>query len=176
MSKQQAFIILGALLLVGALWWVLGRAPEEVTQGVGYKDATYTIEGVAVTLVNGKVETEITSGSASTLVTTYFGNEARSDFNGDGMEDIGFLLTQSGGGSGMFFYAVVALKGEYGYRGTNGVLLGDRIAPQTTEGRDGVLIVNFADRAEGEPMTTRPSVGKSLYLRIEDGALRLMER
>lgn len=176
MSKQQAAIILGVLLIVGGLWWVLGRAPEEVIVGVGYKDATYTIEGASVTLVNGKAETDITPGSASKLVTTYFGNEARADFNGDGREDIGFLLTQNSGGSGTFYYVVVALQTEFGYRGSNGILLGDRIAPQTTEARDGVLIVNYADRAEGEPMTARPSQGKSLYLRVEDSALRIMER
>ena len=176
MSKQQAIIILGVLLIVSGLWWVLGRAPEEAIMGVGYKDATYSVEGVSITLVNGTAATEITPGGASKITTTYFGNEARADFNSDGLEDIAFLLTQNSGGSGTFYYAVVALRNEFGYRGSNAILLGDRIAPQTTEARDGVLIVNYADRAEGEPMTVRPSYGKSLYLRVEDGALRIMER
>jgi hypothetical protein len=54
------------------------------------------------------------------------------------------------------------------YQGTNAVLLGDRIAPQTTEIRDGgMLIVNYVERKPGEPMTTRPSMGVSKYLKVE---------
>ena len=93
------------------------------------------------------------------------------DVNGDGKEDITFLLTQSGEGSGTFYYAVVALKTDNGYIGTNGVLLGDRIAPQTTEIRNGSIIVNYADRAKNEPMTSKPSVGISKYLTIHEGIL-----
>ena len=48
-------------------------------------------------------------GSASRIVTRYFGSEVRGDLNGDGREDVAFLLTQQSGGSGTFFYAVAAL-------------------------------------------------------------------
>jgi hypothetical protein len=66
---------------------------------------------------------------------------------------------------------VAALKTESGYTGTNAVFLGDRIAPQTTSITDGTLIVNYADRAPGEPMTAAPSVGVSKYLVIQNGTL-----
>ena len=36
---------------------------------------------------------------------------------------------------------------------------------------DDVIVANYADRKEDEPMTTAPSVGVSKYLKIEDGAL-----
>ena len=47
-------------------------------------------------------------------------------------------------------------------------LLGDRIAPQTTEvsrnpRHKNVIVVNYGDRRPDEPMTGQPSVGKSVY-------------
>lgn len=139
--------------------------------GQDYKNTTYTIEGQSVTLVHGKAETEVAPGSSSKITTQYFGNEARGDVNGDGIEDIAFLLTQQGGGSGTFYYVVVALGGKDGYTGTNAILLGDRIAPQTTEIKDGQIIVNYAERNQDDPMTTPPSVGVSLYLTINNNQL-----
>jgi hypothetical protein len=132
------------------------------------KDATYTIGGEKVTLVNGICEIEAAPGSASKITTRYFGNEAVGDVNKDGKADITFLLTQETGGSGTFYYIVADLRGN---QGTNAILLGDRIAPQTTEIRDGEIIVNYADRKPGEPMTTKPSVGVSRYFTVINGIL-----
>lgn len=137
-----------------------------------YKNATYTIEGTPVTLVNGESSVEAAPGSASKIVTKYFGNEVQTDLNGDGRVDVAFLLTQSTGGSGTFYYIVGALNTGNGYVGTDAVLLGDRIAPQTTEisqnpAQKGVIVVNYADRAPGEPMTAQPSIGKSIWLKLD---------
>jgi hypothetical protein len=147
--------------------------PAPPSAAVGYKDITYEIEGRPVTLVNGVSETEAAPGSASKIVTRYFGNDATGDLDGDGAPDVAFLLTQSRGGSGTFYYVVVALRTTNGYSGTNAVLLGDRIAPQTTLISGSDLIVNFNDRKAGEPMTTSPSVGVSKYLRVVSGKLVL---
>lgn len=176
MKKQNAVIVLVILIAVGALWYAFLRNAPSETPFIGYKDATYTIEGQVVTLSNGKSTTVAAPGSAASVETQIFGNEVTGDFDGDGDEDIAFLITQTAGGSGTFFYAVAALREEMGYRGTNAMLLGDRIAPQTTEFRDGTIIVNFADRAAGEPMTARPSMGKSLYFTIDGASLREMQR
>ncbi|MEK7660382.1 MAG: hypothetical protein AAB343_04225 [Patescibacteria group bacterium] len=176
MKKQNAIIIFIILVAVGALWYAFLRTNKVETPFVGYVDATYNIEGRVVTLMNGQSSMEAGPESAARIETKIFGNEVRGDFDSDGDEDIAFLLTQSSGGSGTFFYAVVALKEEMGYRGTNAILLGDRIAPRTTEYRDGAIIVNFADRADGEPITTRPSIGKSLYFNIDGTSLREIQR
>jgi hypothetical protein len=114
-------------------------------------EATYEIEGRAVTLTNGVAVTEAAPGSASMVTTQYFGNEATGYLDGDETADVTFRLTQSTGGSRTFFYVVAALNTPEGYVRTNGVLLGDRIAPQTTmvEGRD--IIVTYAERQPGEP-------------------------
>ena len=97
------------------------------------------------------------------IVTRYFGNEVTGDLNGDGRDDVAFLLTQETGGSGTFFYVVAALDLPGGLVGTEGLFLGDRIAPQTTELRpDGVVVVNYADHAlEREPL--EPAVGRQKH-------------
>jgi len=148
-----------------------GGAPD-TSLTANFKDATYNIEGQLVTLRDGVAETEIAPGSASKLVTRYFGNEAFGDLNNDGTEDAAFLITQDAGGSGTFFYAVAALRIGTGYRGTNGILLGDRVAPQPTEIRGSQIIVNYAERRPGDPMTARPSVGVSKYLHLEGTELK----
>lgn len=129
-----------------------------------YKDATYMIDGREVTLVSGVAEIEAAPDATTRTITRYFGNEAHGDVNGDGVEDVVFLLSQDFGGSGTFYYVVVALQVNGGYKGTNAVLLGDRVAPQTTEIHGSEIVVNYAQRAPGEPMTARPSIGVSKYL------------
>jgi hypothetical protein len=60
------------------------------------------------------------------------------------------------GGSRTFFYVVAALNIGGGYKGTNGILLGERIAPQSTTTENGMIIVYYADRNPGDPFTTTP--------------------
>ncbi len=136
-----------------------------------YKNATYLIEGKPVTLVGGVSEMESSPGSASKTVTRYFGNEAFGDLNGDGREDVAFLLTQESGGSGTFFYVVAALLSDQGYQGANAVLLGDRIAPQTTGIENGLIVVNYAVRKPGESFTVPPSVRLTKIFQIVVGSL-----
>lgn len=160
-----------AVLLVGGLIFMFGFS-EESGSSTDYKNAAYSIDGQLVQLVNGSAETEPTPGSASKTVTRYFGNDLVTDLNDDGRDDVVFLLTQETGGSGTFYYAVAALNTFDGYVGSDGYFLGDRIAPQTIEESQNprhknVIVVNYADRAPGEPMTTQPSVGKSAYLKLD---------
>jgi heat shock protein HslJ len=137
----------------------------------GYLDAEYMIAGETVRLVNGLAETPM-PGSSARVVTRYFGNELRHDVDGDGREDVVFLLTRETGGSGTFFFVVAALQRPEGWVGSQGILLGDRIAPQTIQPGPGTqVIVNFADRAPGEPFTTPPSHGRSLRLRFDPLAM-----
>jgi hypothetical protein len=114
------------------------------------------------------------SSSASTVTTQYFGNEVVHDFDGDGRSDTAFLLTQNTGGSGTFFYLVVALNTANGYVGSNGFLLGDRIAPQTTEMNKNHIVVNYADRRPEESFATPPSIGKSIYLMFDTKSMKLL--
>ncbi|MEK7583694.1 MAG: hypothetical protein AAB490_00480 [Patescibacteria group bacterium] len=137
-----------------------------VSTGPDPKNTTYIIENERVQLMSGVAEVGVSQVSFGKIIVRYFGNETRDDFNEDGVEDVALLLVKDTGGSGTFYYVVAALGGEQGYRGTNAILLGARIAPQTTEFQNGEIIVNFAERKPGELMTTAPSVGVSKYFKV----------
>jgi hypothetical protein len=179
LENMKTFLTCIALLAIaiGGFYVFSAEDRDENIASLDHRDATYLIEGVNVTLRDGTAKTDAKEGSASKVVTTYFGNELKTDLDGDGREDIAFLLTQQKGGSGTFFYVVAALNTVNGYVGSDGYLLGDRIAPQTTEASQNprhkhVIVVNYADRATGEPMTAKPSVGKSAYLKLDPRDMR----
>lgn len=165
---------LAALVVVGIVVAATVIAPKSqlVTYAADYKNAEYIIDGQPVRLINGVAETEAAPGSATKIATRYFGNDLKTDLDGDGREDIAFILRQETGGSGVFYYAVAALNTTEGYIGSDGYLLGDRIAPQNitlspNPRHKFVIVVNYADRAPSDPMTTQPSVGKSAYLKLD---------
>lgn len=175
MFKKFTLIIIVAVIILGGIGFLVYRsknnAVSEQKLGVDARNAVYEIEGEKVALVNGRSEKEVAPGASSKTLTQYFGNEVKTDLDGDGKEDVAFILTQNNGGSGTFYYVAVALNAGRGYLGTNAILLGDRIAPQTTEFRNGEIIVNYAERKPGEPMTVNPSVGISRYFQVRDGKL-----
>ena len=144
------------------------------TYVVDPQNATYLIDGKEVTLVDGVAEQEAAPGSASKIVTKYFGNAVNIDLNSDGLMDSGFLLTQDGGGSGTFFYVAAAINPAGSTQGTNAIFLGDRIAPQSTDvdpGNPAQFIVNYAERKASEPMSAQPSVAVSRTFKLDNGTL-----
>lgn len=129
-----------------------------------YRAIAYTLNGARVTLQDNQGPTR------------FFGNEVYIDLNNDNRDDIVFVLTHNPGGSGTFYYVVAAITTTNGYVGSEGYLLGDRIAPQSTSvdtstGQP-MIMVAFADRASGEPMTAQPSVGKVAQLLFDQAAMR----
>lgn len=144
-----------------------GPSQQETVRFDG-RNATFSVEGTLVTLVGGLSQTSTASGSATQVVTRYFGIEATGDLNGDGLADAAFLITQESGGSGLFYYVVAALQKANGYTTTNAFLIGDRIAPQAVSISVGAqeLQVNYAERKPGEPMTADPSAGATLRLKV----------
>lgn len=166
--------LLAALLLAAGSWALYAylHPAASTAAPTDYRDAQYFIEGQPVQLVAGSAETAVAPGSAARITTRYFGNELVTDLDGDGRLDVAFVLTQESGGSGTFYYAVAALNTPRGYLGSDGYLLGDRIAPQSTTlspnpRHQGVVVYNYATRAMGEPMTAPPSIGQSVYLKLD---------
>jgi heat shock protein HslJ len=180
--KTIIYILIGIVVLVGGFFalnnyiYTDKQGEPAIKQVVtDPKNATYSIGGESVTLKKGLSEVAIPNSSAK-VVTRYFGNELKTDLNGDGREDTFLLLTQETGGSGMFYYAVGALNTESGYVGTQGLLLGDRIAPQTTnKGEGSIVVVNYAVRKVGEDFSVRPSLGKSLWLKLDTQTMQFGE-
>jgi hypothetical protein len=171
-------IILGIVVIITillAVFYALNTYiynEKQVAAVADYKDAEYRIDGTFVQLKDGVAGIEAAPGSASKITTRHFGNEYVTDLNDDGRDDVVFLLTQEMGGNGIFYYVVAAINTERGYIGSDGYLLGDRIAPQTIEASSNprhvnVIVANYVDRAMDDPMTTQPSIGKSAYLKLD---------
>ncbi len=169
-----ALVILAVVLVGGfAAFYYFGKGKQ--TTHPDYMQATYLIEGKQVTLE--KLPEPGTSVPDPYGEHTYFfGNTLKTDLNGDGVPDLAFIVVWKGGGTGSFFYVVGAVQqADGGYVGSDGYPLGDRIAPQTINesqnpAQKNVIVVNYADRALGDPMTARPSFGKSVYLKLDSNS------
>jgi len=156
------FVALLILLAIGVAGFFTVTRYSSETEEIGvqdYRKVTTVIDGDVIQL--------------GTRGTAYFGNESHGDINDDGIIDVGFIVTRDSGGSGTFYYAVAALwMSDGNYIGTNAVYLGDRIAPQTTDIRQSIFKVNYADRNKDEPFSTPPSTSVTAYLYYQDGELR----
>jgi hypothetical protein len=142
---------------------LIGKDPE---------DSTYVIEGRAVTLKSSYAEEPAAPDSVTMTTTRIFKLGAKCDLNGDGRNGAPVLLVQNPGGSGSFLYVAAALSTGDGYRGTNAILIGDRIAPQALEMHQRTIIVSCADRYPWEGFTVRPSVSRSRYFVVENSRLK----
>ena len=146
---------------------------NEIPESV-LKNGSYIVDGQSVKLVNGIAENKI-PGSASKMITKYFGAALKLDMNGDGLLDSAFLLQQETGGSGTFFFVVAAINSKSGYRPTQALFLGDKIVPQSMSidpKNPRQFIVDYLDRKPAEPMATAPSVLVSKRIALKNGELR----
>jgi len=151
------------------------EAGPPITQAVfDPSNAIYIVDGEKVVLADGSTTQEAAPGSAEKITTKLFGTPTVGNIGGGDKNDAAVILVRTGAGSGTFYYVAAAM---YDYAlgnrasGTNAVFLGDRIAPDTMQIANGVITVNYADRAAGEPMTTAPSIGISKYLVVAGGTL-----
>lgn len=144
-----------------------GPAPA-VEASFDARNSSFTLEGRPISLRNGVSVLPSAPGSASSITVRHLGSEALGDLNNDGRDDLAFVVSREGGGSGTFYYAVAAIASAEGYRTTNAFPVGDRIIVQslTIPRNSNELHVNFAERQPGEPMTARPSADAVLLLRV----------
>jgi hypothetical protein len=139
------------------------------------KDAAnseYVIDGESVVLKEGRAEEQAAPGSATMTTTRILDATTTGDLNRDGRDDVVVLLVRNAGGSGSFYYVAGALRTKDGYRGTNAILIGDRIAPQRAEIRDGTIIVNYQERYPWENFAAPPSISRSRFLVVENDELK----
>ena len=185
MKKTIVYITIVIVVGIALYFGLVGDLLVDGQAAFDARNSSFKVEGVPVTLVDGVAVTELASMPGVSITTRYFGNGVSHDLDDDGREDAVFLVTQGGGGSGTFFYVVAVLNTANGYVGSGSYLLGDRIAPQSTnidEGvtaqgtmRKNVIVVNYAVRGPEDPMTTAPSVGKSVWLKLDPAAMEFGE-
>ena len=136
------------------------------------KDTSYIVE-IPISLSNGVSEISLGPDSATKITTRIFGEPVYGDINDDGINDAVMFMTQEGGGSGTFFYVAVAINNNGRFRGTKAYFLGDRIAPQTIQVKNGIIMANYADRNSGESFDIKPSLGVTKYIIFKDGQLKV---
>jgi heat shock protein HslJ len=177
-TSKRILIIVGAVVILIAIIGAYKFSGDSdiymqnnsggVSPQIKAYDATYKINGQEVKLENGIATTESAPGSASKIVTKYFGNDLKGDFDKDGTEDSAFIVTQNTGGTGTFYYVTTLLNKRTGKVAVDAVLLGDRIAPQSIDtGANNTIVVNYADRNQGDSFTAPPSVGKTIVLKVD---------
>ncbi|MCX6784784.1 MAG: hypothetical protein NTV81_02505 [Candidatus Komeilibacteria bacterium] len=168
--KKIIFIIILFLLLLGVAYFVFHQAQNNQPIACTM-EAKICPDGSSVGRSGPKCEFTACPSEALSGYTK-FGNDVSGDFNNDGLTDAAYLVTKQPGGSGTFYYLAVVLKNQSEDQILVSEVIGDRIAPQTTEFKDGMIIVNYADRKADEPFSVKPSIGLSKYYKIIDGQLR----
>lgn len=131
------------------------------------RDATYQVEGEPVRLQNGRAARPAAPGAATAIRTQMLGAPTYGDIDGDGDADAVLFLVQDSGGSGTFYYVAAAHKVDGGYRGGAAVLIGDRIILQRLDVIHGVVVVDYLERAPGEPMAAESALARTGYLTLE---------
>lgn len=184
---KKTLIILGSVIIFFGLAYVAfflyinsRTAPANIGNGPDVKNISYLVGNEGFGLINGRAEKPIANSTTKNTL-TMFGEPVYGDLNSDGKQDAAVLLVNEPGGSGTFYYAVLAINisssiyHEPNYQATNALLLGDRIAPQTVEIHVGQAVYNYADRNANEPMTVQPSVGKSFYIQYDKNSGQISE-
>jgi hypothetical protein len=100
-----------------------------------------------------------------------FGEPIYNDLDNDVDQDGAVFLVKETSGTGIFYYVAAVVNSSNDFLETEVVLLGDRVAPQNLEFRKGIIVANYADRRPDEPMTAQPSIGRTKFLKLENGQL-----
>ncbi|MDH3713691.1 MAG: hypothetical protein OET44_07590 [Gammaproteobacteria bacterium] len=131
----------------------------------------YEIEGSAIRLRDGNYEMPAAPGSAAKIQVAVFDGPVYGHLDDDGAIDAAVVLVYQSGGSGTFYYVAAAVNRDGGYRGTNGLLLGDRVMPQSVRIENRTVVTDFADRGPQEPMAATPTINVTKYAYLDGGGL-----
>ncbi len=133
------------------------------TTGANPLQATYSLDGLEVTLRDGHFDMPAAPGAAARISVSVFGPPVYGYLDDDQDMDAALILVHQGGGSGTFYYVAAAIADESGYRGTNAVLLGDRIVPKLVNIQHRSIVAEFLDRKTSQPFSATPTVAVSRY-------------
>lgn len=121
------------------------------------KPGTATYAGILdtpVTLSGGRYEGEpYVEGGASRPVVTLLGDpRAKSDVDGDGVDDVAVVLALNTGGSGSFMHLALVTSQNGNVDNPAAVLLGDRVRVTAIEIVAGEIRTELLDFAPGDAM------------------------
>ncbi len=139
--------------------------------GTNPLQATYSLNGLEVTLRDGRFDMPAAPGAAARITVSVFGPPVYGYLDDDQDMDAALILVHQGGGSGTFYYVAAAIADESGYRGTNAVLLGDRIVPKLVNIQHRSIVAEFLDRKTSQPFSATPTVAVSRYAILDEHEL-----
>lgn len=164
-----SLIVASALALVILVLTMRSALHREAAAPVpaGVRDVTVTIDNVKFELKDGLAEKPAAPGSPTRNTVRIVGDPALGDATGDGKPDAALVIRNEPGGSGSFYYAVVAVDHDGSYRATNVIALGDRISPQSVEFADGHFVYRFLERRPDQSMADTPSVETTVPIHVD---------
>jgi hypothetical protein len=171
----MGLLIASVAALIG-LFFVMRTAVDTIGEHAApeaVRNVTIDLDGQTFALKNGTATIESAPGSAAKNTVRIVGEPAVGDATGEGELDAALLIANDSGGSGTFYYAVLAVNRGGAYQATNAVALGDRITPQGIDFTDGHFVYNFLDRKSGEPMNAEPSVEEHVKVNIDPASNRI---
>ncbi|MBP6858314.1 MAG: hypothetical protein KBC33_00570 [Candidatus Pacebacteria bacterium] len=101
----------------------------------------------------------------------YFGKEVLGDLNGDGIEDVAFLITRDDEDRGTLHYLVSALTFDGGRAGTNLIFVGEKLNPLRLSIENGQIGLEYEDFADQNVVAT-----STMYAHVVNGILEKTEK
>lgn len=172
-SLLIAISVIVAALAVGVVTIVFraghtAKAPQSPADNLAV-----TIDNQTFTLVDGLAEQPAAPGSAAKNILRVVGEPVSGDVSADGKPHTALLLSNDPGGSGTFYYAVLAVDDGGTWKATNALPLGDRIKPEGIEFTGGRFVYRFLERTPGQPMADAPTVEKLVPIRFDPASGRI---
>lgn len=159
-------------LLLFTMRPAMNHQPAQI-DSAAVKSLTVTIDKRNFNLKDGVAELPGAPGSATKDTLRVVGDPATGDLNGDGKPDEALLLANDPGGSGTFYYAVVAVNDGGSFHASNALPLGDRIRPQDVSFSDGAFVYRFLERGPSESMADEPRQPKTVTVRLDPTSGRI---
>lgn len=174
-SLLIAISVIVAALAIGVVAVVFraghsAKAPQDPADNLAV-----TIDGQSFTLVDGVAEHAAAPGTATRNTLRVVGDLVSGDVTGDGKPEAALLLSNDPGGSGTFYYAVLAIDDGGTWKATNALPLGDRIKPEGIEFKDNRFVYRFLERTPGQPMADAPTIEKLVPIRFNAATQQISE-
>ena len=166
-------VLVGAVAIAGFIRFNFTSGGDVVSDRKSspeISDLTITIGTQEFAMSDGVAVIPPSQGSETANTLRLIGAPVMGDSDGDGNPDAALLVQHDPGGSGTFYYAVVAINDGGSYRASNALLLGDRIEPRAVEFADGRFVYTYAERKPGDSMSERGTVEKSVTVTVDNSA------
>lgn len=174
--RLYVWLLVAALAAVALLLLVMRSTVNRqgsLADSSAVENLTVIIDQQSFDLRDGVAEVAAGPGSSATNTLSIVGDPVSGEVGADGRTGTALLLRNDPGGSGIFYYAVLAINDGEHYHATNALPLGDRIVPKGIDVTDGRFAYRFLERRPGEPMAAEPSVEKTVVVRLDPAGDRI---